>query len=233
MKNILTTAFLVVILSACNSGYSIKFDSNRGEKINNHTIYLKEFVDNKWVCVDSTMAKDGSFEFRGKIKEPKMVSIYIDDYSIMPVVLEAGEISIKYKNNSLIAKGTDLNDELYDFIEKRNNIEIALSNLYKTEIKMSFEGEDPEHIRDVIASKDDSLTKEKSNLIKEFFKDNYNNVLGPNVFIMLSQLLPYPQITPLMEEVLKEAPESFKLNPYIKEYLNSAMQNSKWIRGEL
>lgn len=227
MKYIIRTLFLSIIFSSCNGGYSIKFTSNKNEIAENQTVYLKELVDDKWICIDSTIIKENSFEFVGEIKEPKIVNIYIEEYSIMPVVIERGEINIKHRNNNLIAEGTKLNNELYNFIGKRNAIENALRNLYKTEIKMSFEGEDPEYIREVISHKDDSLTKEKETLIKDFFKDNYTNILGPNVFIMLSQLLPYPQVTPLMDEVLKEAPKSFKNHPYVKEYLKAALENSK------
>ena len=39
----------------------------------------------------------------------------------MPLVLEDGKIVVSISNTQLIAKGTPLNDKLYEFIDKRNS----------------------------------------------------------------------------------------------------------------
>ena len=54
--------------------------------------------------------------------------------------------------------------------------------------------------------------------------DNYENVLGPEVFIMIGNSLPYPFLTPMMEDIVKEAPEVFKNNHLIKNYITLAQE---------
>ncbi|MBQ8443548.1 MAG: hypothetical protein IJX29_09345, partial [Bacteroides sp.] len=71
----------------------------------------------------------------------------------------------------------------------------------------------------------EKLSKEMDALVKTFIQDNYENVLGPGVFIMLCNAFPYPLLTPLMEEIVDNAPDSFKSHDLIKEYLESAREN--------
>ena len=62
-------------------------------------------------------------------------------------------------------------------------------------------------------------------LAKEFVQANYENVLGPGVFIMLCNSFPYPVITPIVEEIVNEAPQSFQNHPMIVEYMKVAREN--------
>ena len=50
----------------------------------------------------------------------------MDDEGIMPLVLEDGKIEVSISNTQLAAKGTLLNDRLYEFIEKRNALELQI-----------------------------------------------------------------------------------------------------------
>ena len=69
-------------------------------------------------------------------------------------------------------------------------------------------------------------------LTKEFIQSNYNNILGPAVFIMICNNYQYPVITPYVEEILKDAPDSFKNVPYVKEYISAANMNMEKLRNE-
>jgi hypothetical protein len=51
-----------------------------------------------------------------------MANLFMGDESIMPVVLEEGEITIKIDNASQSVGGTPLNDSLYKFIDKHNQL---------------------------------------------------------------------------------------------------------------
>ena len=48
---------------------------------------------------------------------------------------------------------------------------------------------------------------------------------------MIGNGLPYPILTPVMEEIVNEAPESFKNNELIKEYLSVARSNMDKMRS--
>ena len=67
--------------------------------------------------------------------------------------------------------------------------------------------------------------RRSSDLMVDFMHVNYDNVLGPNVFIMLCSTLPYPMITPEIEMILNDAPPAFCENPYIKEFVAMAREN--------
>ena len=60
-----------------------------------------------------------------------------------------------------------------------------------------------------------------------FIVANYDNVLGPGIFIMLCNQYQYPILTQQMKYILKKVPSSFTDHPYIKRYVKIAKRNSK------
>ena len=68
-------------------------------------------------------------------------------------------------------------------------------------------------------------------LAKEFIQKNYDNVLGPGVFIMLCSNFPYPVMTPLIEEIIEEAPDRFKNNSLVKDYVTVARSNMEKLKA--
>ena len=78
--------------------------------------------------LDSAEVVHGLFSMKGKIDSVQMVTLYMDEESIMPIVLESGKITVTISNTDLKAVGTSLNNALYEFISKRNQLEKALVN---------------------------------------------------------------------------------------------------------
>ena len=66
--------------------------------------------------------------------------------------------------------------------------------------------------------------------VKSFISDNYETVLGPSVFLMLCSNLPYPVMTPQIEDIMKDAPYSFKMNKMVKEFVSKAKENMQLIQ---
>ena len=58
-----------------------------------------------------------------------------------------------------------------------------------------------------------------------FIIENFDNVLGPGVFMMLTSGYPYPVLTPQIEEIMSKATANFKNDPYVKEYYQVAQEN--------
>ncbi len=69
--------------------------------------------------LDSAEVVHGLFSMKGKVDSVQMVTLYMDDESIMPIVLESGKIKVTISNTDLKAAGTSLNAALYDFIDKK------------------------------------------------------------------------------------------------------------------
>ena len=65
--------------------------------------------------------------------------------------------------------------------------------------------------------------------VKQFIIDNYENVLGPSVFMMMCSTLPYPIITTEIEDIMRTAPLSFKQNQLVKDFLSKAKENKQLI----
>ena len=65
--------------------------------------------------------------------------------------------------------------------------------------------------------------------VKQFIIDNYQNVLGPSVFMMMCSTLPYPIMTPQIEDIMRTAPLEFKKNELVKDFLSKAKENMQLI----
>ena len=55
-----------------------------------------------------------------------------------------------------------------------------------------------------------------------FIVENFDNVLGPGVFMMMTSGYPYPVLTPQIEDIMSKATKKFKDDPYVKEYYRTA-----------
>lgn len=192
-------------------------------------LYLKSLNDGEWVKLDSAEVVHGLFSMKGKIDSVQMVTLYMDSESIMPIVLENGKITVTISNSELKAVGTPLNTALYEFIDKRNRLEESISELEQRETRMVMDGGDLEEIHSQLMVEGDSLMNEMNQYIKKFISTNYENVLGPSVFMMLCSSLPYPVMTPQIDDIIKDAPYSFKSNKLVREFLSKAKENMKLI----
>ena len=65
--------------------------------------------------------------------------------------------------------------------------------------------------------------------VKQFIIDNYENVLGPSVFMMMCSTLPYPIMTPQIEDIMRTAPLELKKNELVKAFLSKAKENMQLI----
>lgn len=192
-------------------------------------LYLKTVQDGELLKIDSAEVIHGLFSMKGKMDSVQMVTLYMDDESIMPIVLERGKVTVTISNMEIKAEGTPLNTALYEFIRKKNELEVSIEELEQKETRMVMDGADYEEIHRQLVSEGDSLVNEMNKYVKKFISDNYENVLGPNVFIMLCNSLPYPVMTPQIDDIIKDAPYSFKDNKMVKEYLKKARENMKLI----
>jgi hypothetical protein len=58
--------------------------------------------------------------------------------------------------------------------------------------------------------------------VTNFIVDNFDNVLGPGVFMMMTGSYPYPVLTPQIEDIMSKATKKFKDDAYVKEYYRVA-----------
>ena len=217
---------LVVLFSSCSRKYRVEGTSSI-ISLDGKVLYLKMLQEGVWVPIDSAEVIHGSFKMKGPADSVRMVTLYMNNDALMPLVLENGKVRVSITPGSLTAKGTPLNDQLYAFIEQRNNLERAIDDLEHKEARMVLEGADIDDIHDDLEKQVEQKLKEMDDYTRRFITDNYENVLGPSVFMMMCSTLPYPMMTEQVEDIMRRAPLSFKNNPLVKDFLSKAKENMK------
>jgi len=188
-------------------------------------LFVKVLQGSEMMNVDSAEVVHGLFRMKGEVDTAMIASLYMDDQSIMPLVVEKGDIEIQIDNARIMVKGTPLNEKLYDFVAKKSSLDDWAYEVERMESRMIMDGKSMDVIEEEINSEREKLSAEMDMLVKTFIQDNYENVLGPSVFIMLCNGFPYPLMTPLIEEIVDNAPESFKNHTLVKEYVEMARSN--------
>nr|WP_302829094.1 DUF4369 domain-containing protein [uncultured Bacteroides sp.] len=228
VNRILPLLLLLVLFASCSRKYKIE-GSSSVTSLDGKMLFLKTLQDGQWVAIDSAEVVHGLFKMKGKVDSVMMVTLYMGDEGIMPLVLEDGKIEVSISNTQLTAKGTLLNNQLYEFIDKRNELEVKIEELDRKEARMVLEGARLEDVHDELMKEGEALAKEMSDYVKGFITDNYENVLGPNVFMMVCSTLPYPIMTPQIEDIMRTAPQAFKQNKLVQEFLSKAKENMRLI----
>ncbi len=222
--------FCAVVCISCGKKYKIEGVSSVSS-LDGKMLFIKVPSGNKMVKMDSTEVIHGLFKVKGKVDSVRLASLFMDEESIMPFVLEEGDIEININSSGISIKGTPLNNAFNDFILKKNSLDDRAYEVERMESRMIMDGKDPEEIQREITRLRKEVNEDMDSLLETFIQANYENVLGPGVFIMLGNAMPYPFLTPLMENIVLEAPESFKNNPMVKEYVSVARSNMVKLQG--
>ena len=215
-----------VLLSSCASEYLIEGNSSVS-RLDGRMLFMKIPSGDEMISVDSAEVVHGLFRMQGEVDTPKVAALYMDEQSIMPLVMEQGNIQIQIDNARIIVSGTPLNDKLYEFVRQKNSLDDRAYEVERMESRLIMDGESIDAVEVKIKEEREKLSKELDGLVKSFIQENYENVLGPGVFMMLCNGFPYPLLTPLIEDIVGNAPEAFQNNPYVKEYMEAARENMK------
>ncbi len=219
----------LLMFVSCASEYRIVGTSSVS-RLDGKLLFVKVPFGERMLDVDSAEVVHGIFRMEGIADSSALASLYMDDESIMPFVIEKGEIAIDINRAYIKVSGTPLNDRLYDFVAKKTSLDDRAYELERKESRMIMDGMASDEIQRVITAEREELSEEMNAIAKAFIQENYNNVLGPGVFIMLCNGFPYPVITPVIEEILDAAPDSFKNNPMVKDYVTAARANMEKLK---
>ena len=213
-----------LFFASCASEYKIE-GSSSVSRLDGKMLFVKVPDGFGMLNVDSAEVIHGLFQMKGTVDTVSIGSLYMDDQSIMPLVVEPGNIQIQIDNVRFTVSGTPLNDKLYEFVGKKNSLDDRAYEVERMESRMIMDGKPIDEIEYEISKEREKLSKELDELVKGFIQQNYENVLGPGVFIMLCNGFPYPVITPLIEEIVADAPECFMNHPMVKGYMDAARKN--------
>lgn len=229
-KTLCIFAVGVLLLASCAKSYHVQ-GSSSVSALDGSKLYLKAVKDGEVKKIDSCEVVHGEFHFTGLLDTVRMANLFMDDESIMPVVLEEGEIRIKIDQASQSVGGTPLNDSLYHFIDKHNQLSNRMNELSHRQSQMLLEGVDENVINEQLSIEAAQIAQEEDELVTKFIVENFDNVLGPGVFMMITSQYRYPILTPQIEDIMSKASEKFKNDTYVKEYYKTAQENEARMNG--
>lgn len=230
MNKILLAVAASAVLSSCAGSYNVQGTSNVSS-LDGSKLYLKAIKDNELKDIDSCEVLHGTFQFEGTLDTVRMVNLFMDDASLMPLVLEKGEIRVRINNTEQTVGGTPMNDLLYDFLGKHRQLDNQLTELAHQQSRMMLDGIDEVTINQYLNAQVAKIAKEEDQLVTTFISDNFDNVLGPGIFMLITSRYSYPVLTPQIEHIMSNATAKFKNDPYVKDYYQTATENERRMQG--
>lgn len=222
MNKILYSIAVVALFASCAKSYKIEGASSVSS-LDGSKLFLAAVKDGETKHIDSCEVVHGEFQFNGVLDTVKMAMLVMDGLQ-MPLVLEEGPIKINIDNASQRVSGTPLNETLYGFIDKQKQLQSQVNELSHKHSQMLLDGIDEQIIMQQLNIEADKISKEEDKLITDFITDNFDNALGPGVFMMVTSGFRYPVLTPQLEFILSKATDAFKNDPYVSEYCKMARE---------
>lgn len=230
MNKIIYALIVVLALTSCAKTYNIQGSSNIST-LDGRMLYLKVLKNNDFKTVDSCDVVHGQFHFSGTLDSTRMANIFMDDESVLSLVLEPGDINIRIDNTQQNVSGTPLNDELFKFFNRYNQLKSQQAELVHTHDRAIMDGSNMEQVTAKLNQEALRLTQEEDKLVTSFVTENFDNVLGPGIFFMITIGNQYPELTPWIEDIMSKATDNFKNDPYVRDYYKKAQENQAIMNG--
>ena len=222
MNKIFYALLTAVTFASCAESYNIQ-GSTSVSALDGSKLYLKTMVNDELKNLDSCDVVHGKFKFAGLLDTIKMASLYMDDQPLMmPIVIEQGDIEIHLDNTSRTVTGSPLNEKLYEFMKRHDQLGNELNELAHKQSQMLLEGIEEDVINRQLTAEANRIAMQEDSLVTNFIVENFDNVLGPGVFMMVTANYQYPILTPQIEDIMSKATKKFKADPYVKQYYQVA-----------
>ncbi|QNL21806.1 AhpC/TSA family protein [Hyphobacterium sp. CCMP332] len=205
MKGLLGIILLGLVLVSCqNKGgkEAPKFTINGLlSSADSSMVYLMSRGDS-WEINDSTIVKDGSFEFAGEVLEPEMYYVRIGQSrrNMIPIFLENTDFTLKGDFDSLdeiSVKGGALHSIYTDYQKSLKTYDARLKALYDDYMLADSLGDLAKMAK--IDTMWEDLDDEKMANIKNYAFENNTNAFGP--YLTVSSELNYKMSLPEFEEL--------------------------------
>ena len=230
MNRIISALAMAAALASCANTYNVE-GSSSVSSLDGSKLYLKALKDAEFKALDSCAVVHGEFHFSGVLDTVSMATLFMDDEGLLPMVLEQGDIQINIDNTGQKVSGTPLNEKLYEFLDKHKQLANQMGELSHKQSQMLLDGIDEAVINETLSAEAAKITREEDRLVTTFIVDNFDNVLGPGVFMMITSGFPQPILTPQIEHIMSKATDKFKNDPYVKDYYRTASENEARMQG--
>ncbi len=223
MRNIIKTLFVLGLLPqlfcSCAEQCSIAGNSTVGS-LDGQMLYLRITQNGTLTCdLDSCEVVHGRFSFYNRVDSAIMAMLCMGEESLMPLVLENGTISVEVDHVGQRITGGPLNEKLYHFLQKRDQLENQKWELDRKYIKLMHEGHSIEDINQLLGPRSARLTKAAEDLETNFIIDNFDNPLASGCFMWIFSKYTMPVMTEQIKRIVNVAPSHFLNDPYVHNYL--------------
>ena len=225
MKHSLPLLLLSIwLFSACSGTYHINGSSDVSS-LDGQRLFLKVVKDKTLHSLDSCNVVHGKFSFSGTMDSIEMASICTDKENMLPVVIEDGDIKVTISARGVSsASGTPMNDELYRFLARYDQLQMQSFELVRKHDQAIMDGSDMAVVQQQINEEYILINQRLDSLVTTFISNNFDNVLGPGVFMMMTSSYDYPVFKPWIDDLLSKASSYFKNDPYVKAYMSDAQR---------
>lgn len=231
MNKVLYAIASLMAFTSCASTFNINGTSNVST-LDGQKLYLKVFKDTTLKNLDSCDVVHGQFQFEGSIDSVRVGTIFLNETSGLPVVLESGDIQVKIDNTQESVTGTPLNEKLSDFRSKFTQLTNQSVELVHKHDQAIMNGSDMEVVNARLAREDAEINAKMDKLVTSFITENFDNVLGPYVFINTCvNRYEVPMLDAWIEDIMSKATDKFKNDPQVKEYYQAAQENQNIMNG--
>ena len=182
-------------------------------------MYLKVLKDKERTNFDSCEVVHGKFQFSGSIDSTVMASLYMDDQSLMPVVVEKGDISVFIDNGKQKVSGSPLNDKLYGFMDQVTRLQNQMQELDHKYNQMLLDGIDEMEADRTVSKEVAVIMHQEDSLVTNFVTSNFGNLLAPFVFVQMASSIPQ------IEQIMTNAPDDFKNDPIVSDFYKSVTES--------
>lgn len=230
MNKIFYAFISLLALASCANSYDITGTSNVST-LDGRMLYLKILQDTEFKNIDSCDVVHGQFHFEGKLDSVRMANIFMDDEPVLPLVLEDGDIMVKLDDTQQVVSGTPLNDKLFAFFKKYQQLQNQQRELVHKHDQAIMNGSDMDAVTRKLNAEAMRLADQEDKLVTNFVTDNFDNVLGAGVFFLVTMDNQYPMLSPWIEDIMSKATDHFKNDSYVKDYYQKAQENEQIMNG--
>ena len=188
MKKSIIIVLIILTIISCKkeNSHNFQIDVTINDIPDGRKVFLKKQEGRAVVNIDTTIVKDGNFSFKGNIKEPVILGIFIDSIKrggIFPFINVNDHVKIiAYKDslNKSEVSGSKLNDELNKLRKVREEL-TAQTQKYLPEFQKANEANDT-----VTKNRINKEVKKISNQMAlndwNYVKNNPDSYISPLVF---------------------------------------------------
>lgn len=224
MRHFLFLLSVVGLFSSCASQYRIAGNTSV-PMLDGKMLYLKTVSTiGSTHNIDSCEVIHGKFSFMGLMDSTILAELYMGNESVMPLVIENGNLKVNINIIDQNVSGGSLNDRLYRFLGRKARLEEECieNNLLTSRLCQGVPTSKVSYDRCVHRGRE--LAQDIEQLEIQFIKENYDNVLGPGIFMLLCSQYPSPVMTPQIKAITGDAPRKFLSHPYVRKYLHTAQK---------